>query len=153
FVAALCRDGDNRRPAAPDNAVHSPYAAVVVDPYGAGGPPPDGGYPRHEGDYHRNGLFSPSAMLGQCAFARFVVGVLVAPSGAKQHAGTVTVSDCTFERHKVAVAVCSGTSEAVVLRNVRSTGSLFFVSTCSYGDGAPSAEAPSIRGAVVRAAK
>jgi hypothetical protein len=39
------------------------------------------------------------------------------------------------------------------LRNVRSTGNLFFVSTASYGDGAPSAEAPSIRGAAVSATK
>lgn len=155
FVATLCRDGDNRRPASRDNAVHSPYAAVVIDPYGAGGPPADGGYPGHEEDYWRNGLASTAVMLEQCALARFVVGVLISPSGATRGGGdvSVSVSDCTFERHKVAVAVCQGTSEAVVLRNVRSTGSLFFVSTCSYGDGAPSAEAPSIRGAAVSATK
>jgi hypothetical protein len=41
----------------------------------------------------------------------------------------------------------------VVLRNVRSFGNQFFVSTNSYGDGAPSAEAPSIRGATVSATK
>jgi hypothetical protein len=153
FVAALCRDGDNRRPASPDNAICSPYAAVVVDPYGGGGLPPDGGYPGHEDDYHRNVLPSREVTLEQCTFARFVVGVLVSPSGAACMTERVTVSDCAFERHKVAVAVCQGTSAGVVLRNVRSSGSLFFVSTCSYGDGAPSAEAPSIRGAVVESTK
>ncbi|MFT3773147.1 MAG: hypothetical protein QM820_47810 [Minicystis sp.] len=149
FVAALCRDGDNRRPAAPDNAIHSPYAGVVIDPYGVGGPPPDGGYPGHEDDYHRNGLASNNVTLEQCTFARFVAGVLVSPSGAARRPEHVTISASTFERNKVAVAVCQGTSDDVTLKNLRSTGSLFFVSTCSYGDGAPSAEAPSIRGAIV----
>lgn len=153
FVAALCRDGDNRRPASHDNAIHSPYAAVVIDPYGAGGLPPDGGYPGHDDDYHRNGLASNGVTLEQCGFARFVVGVLVSPSGAARRAEGVIVSDCSFEQHKVAVAVCQGTSNDVALRNVRVSGALFFVSTCSYGDGSPSAEAPSIRGATVSRVK
>lgn len=153
FVASLCRDGDNRRPAAKDNAIHSPYAAVVIDPYGAGGPPADGGYPGHEDDYHRNGLPSRDVALEQCSFSRFVVGVLVSPSGSPRRAERVTLSDCAFERHKVCVAVCQGTSADVCLRNARASGCLFFVSTCSYGDGAPSAEAPAIRGAVVESAK
>ena len=153
FVAALCRDGDNRLPASADNAIHSPYAALVIDPYGAGGPPPDGGYPGHEEDYHRNGASSLGFTLEQCHLARFVVGLLVSPSGASRRAEGVTVSDCTFEHHKVAVAVCQGTSADVVLRNVRSSESLFFVSTGSYGDGAPSAEAPTIRGATVSRTK
>jgi hypothetical protein len=153
FLSALCRDGDNRRPAAPDNAICSPYAAVVIDPYGAGGLPADGGYPGHEDDYHRNGLASAGVTLERCTFSRFVVGVLVSPSGAARRAERVTLGDCAFEHHKVAVAVCQGTSDDVILRNLRCTGSLFFVSTCSYGDGAPSAEAPSIRGAVVESTK
>lgn len=153
FVSALCRDGDNRLPAAPDNAICSPYAGVVIDPYGASGLPADGGYPGHEDDYHRNGLPSSGVTLEQCAIGRFVVGVLVSPSGTSTHSEGITISDCAFERHKVAVAICQGTSRDVVLRNVRSEGSLFFVSTCSYGDGSPSAEAPQIRGAVVASTK
>lgn len=153
FVSSMCRDGDNRRPASRENAIHSPYAAVVIDPFGTGGPPPDGGYPGHEDDYHRNGLASNGVTLEQCHFACFVVGLCVSPSGATRVAQGITVSDCSFERHKVAVAVCQGTSQDVVLRNVRATGNLFFVSTCSYGDGSPSAEAPSIRGATVERTK
>lgn len=153
FVNAGCRDGDNRRLASPDNANHSPYAAVVIDPYGAGGPPADGGYPGHEIDYFRNGLASTSVTLEQCNFYRFVVGVLVSPSGSTRPAQRVTLSDCSFEHHKVSVAVCQGTAASVALHNVRSFGNLFFVSTASYGDGSPSAEAPSIRGATVSATK
>ncbi len=153
FVVLGCRDGDNRRPAGPGNANHSPYAAVAIDPYGTGGPPADGGYPGHEADYSRNGLSSTGVTLEQCNFYRFVVGVLVSPSGSARRCEGVTLSDCSFEHHKVAVAVCQGTTSSVVLRNVRSFGSLFFVSTASYGDGAPSAEAPSIRGAAVSATK
>ena len=153
FVAAGCRDGDNRRPAAPDNAIHSPYAAVVIDPFGSGGPPADGGYPGLEVDYHRNGLSSSGVTLEQCAFSRFVVGVLVSPSGAARRSEGVTLGDCAFEGNKVSVAICQGATTDVVLRNVRSSGSLFFVSTCSYGDNSPSAEAPSIRGAAVSQTK
>jgi hypothetical protein len=153
FVVLGCRDGDNRRPASPANANHSPYAAVAVDPYGTGGPPGDGGYPGHEADYFRNGLSSTGVTLEQCNFYRFVVGVLISPSGSARRCEGVTISDCSFEHHKVAVAVCQGTTASVILRNVRSFGSLFFVSTASYGDGAPSAEAPSIRGASVSATK
>ncbi|APR76343.1 Hypothetical protein A7982_01690 [Minicystis rosea] len=153
FVAALCRDGDNRLPAARDNAIHSPYAGVVIDPYGVGGPPADGGYPGHEDDYHRNGLASTDVTLEECTFSRFVAGVLVSPSGAARKPERITVSASSFEHNKVAVAVCQGTSDDVTLRNLRALGGLFFVSTCSYGDGAPSAEAPSIRGAVVESTK
>ena len=153
FVVLGCRDGDNRRPASPTNANHSPYAAVAVDPYGTGGPPGDGGYPGHEADYFRNGLASTGVTLEQCSFSRFVVGVLVSPSGSARRCEGVTLSDCSFDHHKIAVAVCQGTSASVILRNVRSFGSLFFVSTASYGDGAPSAEAPSIRGASVSVTK
>jgi hypothetical protein len=153
FVVAGCRDGDNRRPASASNAIHSPYAAVAIDPFGSGGPPEDGGYPGHDDDYFRNGLVSSGVTLEQCSFYRFVVGVLVSPSGASRRSEGVTISDCSFEHHKVSVAACQGTSADVVLRNVRSFGNLFFVSTCSYGDGAPSAEAPSVRGATVGATK
>jgi hypothetical protein len=153
FVARGCRDGDNRLPASPANANHSPYAAVAVDPYGTGGPPADGGYPGQEAEYSRNGLSSTGVTLEQCNFFRFVVGVLVSPSGAARRPEGITISDCAFEHHKVSVAVCQGTTSGVVLRNVRSFGNLFFVSTASYGDGAPSAEAPSIRGASVSATK
>src|SRR5262249_1092527 len=82
FVAPGCRDGDNRRPPSPDNAICSPYAAVVIDPYKSGGPPADGGYPGHDVDYFRNGLPSTGVTLEQCSFYRFVVGVLVSPSGS-----------------------------------------------------------------------
>jgi hypothetical protein len=153
FVVAGCRDGDNRRPAGPGNANHSPYAGVAIDPYGSGGPPADGGYPGHEVDYFRNGLASTGVTLEQCNFYRFVVGVLVSPSGSTRRCEGITLSDCGFEHHKISVAVCQGTSSGVVLRNVRSFGNLFFVSTSSYGDGSPSAEAPSIRGASVSATK
>jgi hypothetical protein len=153
FVTRGCRDGDNRRPAGPSNANHSPYAGVAIDPYGTGGPPADGGYPGHEVDYFRNGLSSTGVTLEQCSFFRFVVGVLVAPSGSTRRPDGITISDCSFEHHKISVAVCQGTSSSVVLRNVRSFGNLFFVSTSSYGDGSPSAEAPSIRGAAVSATK
>ncbi len=153
FVTRGCRDGDNRLPASPSNANHSPYAAVAIDPYGTGGPPADGGYPGHEVDYFRNGLASSGVTLEQCNFYRFVVGLLVSPSGSARRPEAITVSDCGFEHHKISIAVCQGTSASVVLRNVRSFGNLFFVSTSSYGDASPSAEAPSIRGASVSATK
>lgn len=153
FSAARCRDGDNRLPASPDNAVNSPYAAIAIDPFRSGGPPADGGYPGHLAEYGRNALSSVGVTIEQCSFHRFVVGVIVAPSGAASHPENIAICDSTFEHHKVSVAVCHGKSFDVALRNVRSFGNLFFVSTCSYGDGAPSAEIPSIRGATVGATK
>src|SRR6185295_11799148 len=68
FVVQGCRDGDNRQPASPENAIHSPYAAVAIDPFCTGGPPADGGYPGHDDDYHRNGLPSNGVTLEQCSF-------------------------------------------------------------------------------------
>jgi hypothetical protein len=153
FVVQGCRDGDNRLPASPDNAIHSPYAAVAIDAFCTGGPPADGGYPGHDDDYHRNGLPSNGVTLEQCSFFHFVVGVVIAPSGSSRRSEGICISDCSFEHHKVSVAVSEGTSAGVMLRNVRSFGNLFFVSTCSYGDGAPSGEAPAIRGATVGATK
>ena len=82
FVVAGCRDGNNRFPARAGNANHSPYAAVVIDPYGTGGPPADGGYPGHEDDYFRNGLASTGVTLEQCNFYRFVVACWSRPREA-----------------------------------------------------------------------
>jgi hypothetical protein len=153
FVAAGCRDGDNRKPASLDNAICSPYAAIAIDPYKSGGPPADGGYPGQEAEYFRNGLASSGVTIADCAFHRFVVGVLVAPSGATRRPSGITIADCSFEHHKVSIAVCQSERGDVVVRNVRSFGSLFFLSTVSYGDASPSAVAPEIRGASVNACK
>ncbi|MFO0756131.1 MAG: hypothetical protein U0359_06550 [Byssovorax sp.] len=153
FVVPGCRDGDIRQPPSLKNAVCSPYAAIAVDPYPGGGPPPDGGYPGHENHYYRNGLPSRSISIEQCSFYRFVVGVVIAPAGADLPPEDVRISDSTFEHNKVSVAVGFGKSQNLVLRNLRSFGNLFFVSTLSYGAGDAFGEVPSIRGATVSATK
>jgi hypothetical protein len=153
FVVPGCRDGDRRLPPSLDNATCSPYAAIAIDPYPGGGPPPDGGYPGHENHYYRNGLSSRSISIEQCGFHRFVVGVILAPAGAELPPEDVRISDCAFEHNKVSVAVGLGKSQNLVLRNLRSFGNLFFVSTLSYGAGDAFGEVPSIRGATVGATK
>lgn len=153
FVAEGCRDGDRREPPGLDNATCSPYAAIAIDPYPGGGPPPDGGYPGHENHYYRNGLPSRSISIEQCSFYRFVVGVIVAPAGAETPPEDIRISDSSFEQNKISVAVGLGKSQNLVLRNVRSFGNQFFVTTLSYGAGDAWGEVPSIRGATVGATK
>ena len=153
FVTEGCRDGDRRRPGGLENAICSPYAALAIDPYPGGGPPSDGGYPGHENHYYRNGLPSRSISIEQCSFYRFVVGVVVAPAGAETPPEDIRISDSSFEQNKISVAVGLGKSQNLTLRNVRSFGNQFFVSTLSYGEGDAWGETPIIRGATVGATK
>ncbi|MEO5730237.1 MAG: hypothetical protein ABI134_30685, partial [Byssovorax sp.] len=148
-----CRDGDRRAPPSIDNAFCSPYAAIAVDPFPGGGLPADGGYPELEDHYFRRTRASRGVTIEQCAFYRFVVGVAVAPAGAETAPADIRISDTTFEQHKVSIATGLGQSANVIVRNVRSFGSLFFLSTLTYGDGEPGFDVPSIVGATIDASK
>ena len=153
FVVPGCRDGDRRGPLSIDNAFCSPYAAIAVDPFPGGGLPADGGYPELENHYYRRSRASRGITVDQCAFYRFVVGVVIAPAGADEAPHDIRISDSSFEQHKVSIATGLGTSDNVTVRNVRSFGNLFFLSTLTYGDGEPKYGVPSIGGASVGATK
>lgn len=153
FTVPGCRDGDRRAPPSRDNAFCSPYAAIAVDPFPGGGLPADGGYPGLEDHYARRTRASRGITIEQCAFFRFVVGVAVAPAGAVIAPADIRISDTSFEHHKVSIAVGLGRSDNFTVRDVRSFGNLFFLSTLTYGDGEPGFDVPSIHGAVVGATK
>ena len=153
FTMPGCRDGDRRGPRSIDNAFCSPYAAIAIDPFPGGGPPADGGYPELENHYYRRSRASRGITVEQCAFYRFVVGVVIAPAGAEEAPQDIRISDSSFEQHKVSIATGLGASENVTVRNVRSFGNLFFLSTLTYGDGEPGYDVPSIGGASVGATK
>ncbi|MEP7123511.1 MAG: hypothetical protein ABJE95_21465 [Byssovorax sp.] len=153
FTAPGCRDGDRRAPLGIDNAFCSPYAAIAVDPFPGGGLPADGGYPELENHYYRGSRPSRGITIEQCAFYRFVVGVAIAPAGGGAPPEDIRISDSTFEQHKISIATGLGTSANVTVRNVRSFGNLFFLSTLTYGDGEPGYDVPSIGGANVGATK
>ena len=153
FTVPGCRDGDRRLPPSIDNAFCSPYAAIAIDPFPGGGLPADGGYPELENHYFRRSYASRGITVEQCAFYRFVVGVAIAPAGAEAAPEDIRISDSTFEQHKVSIATGFGASANVTVRNVRSFGNLFFLSTLTYGDGAPGYDVPSIGGANVGATK
>lgn len=153
FAPGRCRDGDNTKPASPTNAICSPYAAIAIDPFRSGGPPADGGYPGSDDDYFRNALSSASVSIEQVIIKGFVAGVVIAPSGASASPESVTIADTEFDRTRIAVAIGSGRSFVTRLRNVRSSRGQIFVSTCSFGDAAPSAELPTIEGASVSRTK
>jgi hypothetical protein len=153
FTVPGCRDGDRRAPPSKDNAFCSPYAAIAVDPFPGGGLPADGGYPGLEEHYAWRTRASRGITIEQCAFFRFVVGVAVAPAGARIAPADIRISDTSFEHHKVSIATGLGRSADVTVRSVRSFGNLFFLSTLTYGAGEPGFDVPSIDGAVVGATK
>jgi hypothetical protein len=154
FVAEGCRDGDRREPPGYDNAICSPYAGVAIDPFpGTGELPADGGYPGLDNHYYRQSPPSRGVSIEQCSFQRFVVGVVVAPAGAERAPSDVRIADTSFEQHKVSIAVGLGKAREISVRNVRSFGNQFFVSTRSYGDGEPGADVPRVGGATVSGTK
>jgi hypothetical protein len=153
FTVPGCRDGERRRLPSIDNAFCSPYAGVAIDPFPGGGLPVDGGYPELDDHYYRRSRASRGITIEQCAFFRFVVGVVVAPAGAERVPEDIRISDTSFEQHKVSIATGLGRSANVTVRNVRSFGNLFFLSTRTYGDGEPGFDVPSIGGANVEATK
>lgn len=153
FTVPGCRDGDRRGALSIDNAFCSPYAAIAVDPFPGGGLPADGGYPELENHYYRRSRASRGITIEQCSFYRFVVGVIIAPAGADEAPQDIRISDSSFEQHKVSIATGLGASDNVTVRNVRSFGNLFFLSTLTYGDGEPKHDVPSIGGATIGATK
>jgi hypothetical protein len=146
FINNNCRGATT-----PGNSqLHTPYAAIAIDPYWPT-PPPGGTYPANEGPYPTHAAYytgptvpvpslraSAHVTIEGCSFLRFVVGIVISPTGNNGNGEAVFIRDCSFSCHRVAIAVCESQARNIVIENVTADSQQFFVTNRIYGanDGA-----------------
>lgn len=89
YVTASCRDSR-----------YSPYAAVVIDPFGTS-VPADGGYPGYADHYVANATGASQVELERLSIRSFVTGISLSPNGTIANGDTMTFKNITSEFCKV----------------------------------------------------
>lgn len=117
---------------------YSPYAGIVVDPFGTS-VPSDGGYPGLSSYYMASAGGSSGISVRNCYITNFTVGFIISPNGVTPNAESINVYNSRIYLCKS--AWCSGQSQT---RNCRLVDSAIFyalnaIDTISYGAGTGSA--------------
>jgi len=121
YVTGGCRDSQ-----------YSPYAAIVIDPFGTS-VPADGGYPGLNSYYT-----STAGSSGNCVFKglfirEFVVGVMITPNGITLNAEQIWFDNCRIEQCKSGFAIGQSQSRTVSYTNGRSSQCLYCFDGANYG--------------------
>ncbi len=126
----------------PDNAwsntcrdkPNSPYAAIVIDPFGQS-LPKDGGYPGLAKEYHSNKA-STDIRIENCRIRNYVAGLMISPNGRSQNAEIITIRDNWIDHVKVAIAIGQSQSRSVYIHNLNAWGTVqYMFDTKRYGKG------------------
>lgn len=152
--------------------VQSPYAGIAIDPFAHEVPPFDGSlpsgvpggnqYPGFSAQYHYLALdptkddaytHSSGVIIENCAFLRFVVGIIITPSGRNKNAENIVIRNVLFQTNKVGLAICQSQTRGVQLENCAVLQCQTVLDCRSYGAGSTSGTAPNIRGLTVSEAK
>ena len=121
YVTNGCRDSQ-----------YSPYAGIVVDPFGTS-VPSDGGYPGFTSYYAASAGGSSGLSFRNVTVSAFVVGMLFSPNGTTANCSEMTFYQCSIETTKVGFSTCQSQT-----RNLNWYGgnifiSCFAVDSLSYG--------------------
>lgn len=73
--------------------VYSPYAGIVIDPFGDV-VPPDGGYPGLSAYYDISATGSSGISIEKCTVYYFTVNIMISPSGSTSNAESINVYNC-----------------------------------------------------------
>jgi hypothetical protein len=137
---------------------YSPYAGIVIDPFGYS-VPSDGGYPGYTSFYRGNSSGGSTGIeITDCFVSNFVVGLITSPNGQTQNAELLYVEKMQFENCKVCIVGCQAQEKLNVVKHVACWGGThtFFLSGMGvggYGANTPGnwyIEGVNIAGAVVR---
>lgn len=152
--------------------VQSPYAGIAIDPFAhevarfdgslPSGVPGGNQYPGFSAQYHYVALdptkddaytHSSGVIIENCAFLRFVVGIIITPSGRNKNAENIVIRNVLFQTNKVGLAICQSQTRGVQLENCAVLQCQTVLDCRSYGAGSTSGTAPNIRGLTVSEAK
>ena len=101
YVTAGCR-----------NSRYSPYAGIVVDPFGIS-IPSDGGYPGLSSYYVSSASGSGGIEFIGVACSYFVTGIVLSPNGTTANCSEMTFIDCFFGGGVAGFAMCQGQSRNI----------------------------------------
>lgn len=144
----------------------SPHAAIAIDPFAGEGTRrsrdidvPTGGvpgacqYPNLTKWYKLHDyVFSSAILIEGCAFARFVVGVVVGPTGNAANAENIVIRNTHFESVKIAIATAVTQSRGFGVEACDVNLCQFVLDNRTYGAGQVGAP-PNVRGLAVSQAK
>lgn len=127
YVTGSCRD----------NGL-SPYAGIVIDPFGPSSISAGNRYPGYSDEYisgHTTGG-STDINIRRTTINGFTCNVAISPNGSTQNAEIITFRQCKFGRAKVYIAVCQSQSRSVNIEHCSSSGPcLRYVDCSTYGAG------------------
>lgn len=113
---------------------YSPYAGVVIDPFGPT-LPEDGGYPGLSDYYKATAGGSSGVTLDWCHITNFTVDFLISPNGQTPNAEGITVSNCRLYLSKIPYASGQSQTRTCILSNIHIFQCLDAVNTVAYGAG------------------
>lgn len=134
---------------------HSPYAAIVIDPFRMSGTMPDDYYPGMEAWYRGNTQGGSSGiMVKECRITGFTVGILLSPAEETYNAENIRVEDVAIETCKVAYASSQRQEKNNSIKGLISwNGVHTLLDTSSYGQRKgcpPNIDGMNIAGNIIR---
>jgi hypothetical protein len=123
------------------NNRYSPYAGIVIDPFGVSAVLPDNRYPERTSLYNEAGNGGSSAIAVEGCFIRgFAVGIMNSPNGTTQNAEAHTFEDIWLENCVSAIANGNSQARTINCKNIKCWGGTMVVFDHQrYGDGTSSA--------------
>jgi hypothetical protein len=106
FTDGVCRDSR-----------YSPYAGIVIDPFGPS-LPSDGGYPGLSSHYFGSNGGSTGVTLEDVFIINFVIGFISSPNGQTVNAELIRAEKIQFANMKVCIAGCQTQEKMNVFRHV-----------------------------------
>ena len=122
---------------------YSPYAGIVIDPFGTS-VPADGGYPGLSSYYVASAAGSSSLEFSGVTISGFVTGIVLCPNGITQNCSEINFNNCFIEFNKVGMAMGQSQSRNINWYGGASGPSLYNFDGNSYG--AQTGYAPAISG-------
>lgn len=111
---------------------YSPYAGIVIDPFGTS-VPADGGYPGMSTYYSASAVGSSDVTLVDVDVRNFIVGLMLSPSGTTYNDDQVVADNCLFGYCKTAIAGGQDQSRGINLHSCQYYYSYTAFDGVSYG--------------------
>ena len=127
YTDGVCRDSG-----------FSPYAGIVVDPFGPS-VPSDGGYPGLTAYYRGMPEGSTGLELDDVFFANWVIGFITSPSGQTENAELISAYRIQLQSLKIGICGCQSQEKLNVFRHIGCWGVCHTVFLAGYIYGAASA--------------
>ena len=124
FTDGVCRD-----------ETYSPYAGIVIDPFGPS-VPADGGYPGLSAYYYGSDGGSTGVTLEDVFITNFVIGYITSPNGQTFNAELMRAEKIQFSNMKICIAGCQSQEKMNVFRHLGIWGVCHTIFLAGTGGGA-----------------